>query len=216
MTVAVVETREVAVRAFRIEDLAARFEMLSYDELERAARLPDETRRLRFVAVRSRVRAMLADLLDVAPHEIRFRYGPLGRPSIAWPATGLGFNLSHTNDLCVLAIGPEPVGVDVETVAAGMYLRPVAAMVMADSELDLIERALDPDDAFARIWVRKEAWAKAGGSGLTRALSGRVLSDPEVVSSGLTVKDLDGLGAAVRGAVAMPVGVAAGRVGWSR
>ena len=84
-------------------------------------------------------------------------------------ATGLHFNLSHSEDWALLAVTTAgPVGVDVEHVRP---LRDFDALV--ERFFSAREKAVflsltkeRKPDAFFRLWTRKEAWLKATGEGL--------------------------------------------------
>jgi 4'-phosphopantetheinyl transferase len=136
-------------------------------ETSRAARFAFARDRDRFVAARVALRTLLAQRLGVTAAEVPLGKGPNDRPTI--PAgSELSFNVSHSEDLAAIAIsdGAGPLGVDIER------LRPVAdadALVRAHSSAEeraAVERAARPDEAFLRLWTRKEAAAKALGLGI--------------------------------------------------
>jgi len=147
---------------------------LSADERERQSRFgAPGPRRLDLVA-RGLSRAVLSRLAPgIAPGDWRFSRGS-GRPSLAPPfdATGLHFNLAHTDGLVVLAAGRvDRVGVDVEIL--GRTVRPeLARRYFSATEaaaLDALpagERAL----RFLRLWTLKEAYLKATGQGVGAGL----------------------------------------------
>ena len=149
-------------------DGAAALELLSADERARAERFVFDVHRRRFVACRAALRRLLADRLGVAPRELRFEYGPVGKPSLGAGA-GLRFNVSHSDRYAVLALaqGAE-LGVDIERV------RPLRDMdLVADRVFSAAERAglnAVPADrkaeAFFAGWTRKEAYIKARGEGI--------------------------------------------------
>ena len=80
------------------------------------------------------------------------------------------FSLSHGGDLVLVGLAETPVGVDVEAVpdedvAADLRTR------LHPAEQREIEAAEHLDEAFARVWTRKEAYLKGTGTGLSRGLS---------------------------------------------
>ncbi|HEU5432554.1 MAG TPA: 4'-phosphopantetheinyl transferase superfamily protein [Thermomicrobiales bacterium] len=146
---------------------------LAADERARADRFRFPVDRDRFIAARGILRALLARYLDRDPADLRFTYGPHGKPALAAPAAtgGLEFNLSHADDvaLVVVARGRE-VGVDIERVRPLPDLDAVAAVMFSPAERDLLAAA-PPDrrpDLFFKLWTHKEAYLKALGSGLSR------------------------------------------------
>lgn len=145
---------------------------LSTEEQLRAARFRFDRDRLWFTAARGLLRAVLARYLGVQPAEVRFRYGPKGKPSLAWPPGDSGpveFNLSHSQHvaLCAVARGRR-VGVDVERVRSDIECEDVATYAFSLAEQRSL-RALAPERrprAFFTCWTLKEAYIKARGDGL--------------------------------------------------
>lgn len=145
---------------------------LSLEEQLRAAHFRFDRDRARFTAARGLLRALLGRYLRVAPAEVRFRDGPMGKPSLAWPPGEhplLEFNLSHSLDvaLCAVALGRR-VGVDVEHVQPDIEYEDVAAYAFSLAEQRSL-RALATQSrprAFFTCWTLKEAYIKARGDGL--------------------------------------------------
>lgn len=79
------------------------------------------------------------------------------------------FNASHSGDYVVLAHDLKPLGVDIE----GMKDIDVAELdyLLHADERNYIAQATNKTEAFYHIWVKKEAFLKATGQGLTTNLS---------------------------------------------
>jgi 4'-phosphopantetheinyl transferase len=140
----------------------------------RAARFVRPRDGRRFAICRGALRLILSRLTGYGPEEIAFSTGPGGKPGLSGLSHGadepaLHFNVSHSDDLALIAASPDrELGVDVER------LRPVAeARRIVDSyftpgeqaefaEIDAARTA----SAFIRGWTRKEAILKARGHGL--------------------------------------------------
>lgn len=79
------------------------------------------------------------------------------------------FSLSHTGGHAVLAVSPEPVGVDIEEIRSITDLGSLAARVFSAGELSKF--AAVPlsrrQTAFFSCWTRKEAILKEMGTGLS-------------------------------------------------
>ncbi len=150
------------------ETVADARRLLTPQELARFERILAPAARVRRMAARLGMRVLLASYVGTDPREVEIAYGPHGRPELVGDY-GLSFNLSHTTDLAVLAIGRgRTIGVDIE------------ALRRRVPSVGLIERALDPKEsarvmrvnrrerteAFLRYWTIKEAYAKALGVGL--------------------------------------------------
>jgi 4'-phosphopantetheinyl transferase len=147
--------------------------ILSEDERERAVRFRFDLDRDRYVAGRWLLRLLLAGYLGVPPGEIRFDYGPRGKPCLAeafQPADAhLHFNLSHSQGMVLyaIALGRE-VGVDMEMLRPTLSWESLAPVALSKREtatlttLPLERQA----EAFLTLWTRKEALAKGIGDGL--------------------------------------------------
>lgn len=111
-------------------------------ERDRAARMLSDRARGRWVAARWALRGVLARYAGRDPGEIELRFGDRGKPMLADPDAPLRFNLSHSDELALIAVaGEREVGVDVQAIGA----RPVE---------------------FYAEWTRREAVAKCHGAGL--------------------------------------------------
>ncbi len=156
---------------------------LSPPETERAARFAAPRLTRRWVQGRLFLREALGDLLGTHPALVPLRVGAGGRPFVAGLTDAADVNLSHTDHVVVLAVAAQRVGVDVEEsgrVAGGDLLR-TADVVSTAAEQGALARIAATDtaadgttdesgasEAFARLWVRKEAVLKAEGSGFLR------------------------------------------------
>jgi len=159
-------------RALCPQDATGMSSHLSPEEWLRASRFVFETDRRRFIFARGILRTILGRYLDCPPAALRFTTGPNGKPSLAFPECALRFNVSHSEDLVLLAVAHrQEVGVDVEWMRENMPFE------------DLAEQWFDPRDAwqirilsrpekkrrFFESWTLLEAGVKATGAGLGRA-----------------------------------------------
>jgi len=152
------------------ETWARLYATLSQDERDRSARFRFARDRLRFVAARGTLRALLGRYLRTRPGRIRFSYNAFGKPELS-PAFGsrLRFNLSHSAGLALIAITRDAaIGVDVEYIQPHPDYAEIARGVFSAAELDELDRL--PSDvyplAFLSCWTKKEASLKARGEGL--------------------------------------------------
>jgi 4'-phosphopantetheinyl transferase len=155
-------------------DLQAAADTLSDDERARAARFCFDVHRRRFVLARAALRAVLAEVVGAAPADLRFRYGPRGKPALddgaRWAPQ---FNVSHCDDLAVIAVGADSgVGVDVEAIRPVTELEEIAREYFSAAEqAAILADANEVPRAFFRHWTVKEAWLKADGTGLSGLVS---------------------------------------------
>ena len=150
------------------------------DERARAARLHFDLERRRFIATHGIVREILAGYLGIQASEVRFEYGPFGKPALdAACARGIEFNVSHSRGMALVAVASgRRVGVDVEFLTPGASQKPIAERFFSPAEVAAL-RALPQglqDDAFFACWTRKEAYVKARGEGLSIPLTGFTVS----------------------------------------
>jgi len=150
----------------------AELAVLSRDECERASRFVFARDRRRFLAAHVALRHLLARRADAPAAQLCFAAGPFGKPRLSEASRDCSFNLSHSEDIALVALAPDgEVGVDVEMLrtmddAPALSERNFTARECAE----LAEVAIDARaHAFLRCWTRKEACLKAIGSGLSIA-----------------------------------------------
>jgi 4'-phosphopantetheinyl transferase len=155
---------------------AALMELLSTDEASRAAGFAVERDQARFVAARAALRMLLGEYARVDPRALRFSYSPHGKPLLAsgGGVSTICFNVSHSGELTLIGVALDrAVGVDVERVRNDVDIDVIARRFFSRAEVAALE-ALAPAarrDAFFACWVRKEAYLKARGDGLSRPLA---------------------------------------------
>ena len=139
-------------------------EHLDSTERARAARLAGVGLGHRFERAHSALRRLLCAYTRCAPHTLAFRRGLHGKPYLL--NHRLEFNMSHSGNLWMVAVGMDPLGVDVEIVTDPAP-QEAAPLVFGSNELAALRGThVDQRDAlFFRLWVRKEAVLKALGRG---------------------------------------------------
>lgn len=172
---------EVHVWAASLEQPAASVRalegLLSLRELNRAERFRSEGDRRRYVVAHGILRRVLASYRQADPRTLRFSIGENGKPALSDERgpTALRFNLSHTEDLALIAVtlGRE-IGVDVERVRPISELDSIVESYFTSRERDTLRTMENTArrDAFYRCWTRKESYAKATGGDLSVALGG--------------------------------------------
>jgi len=140
--------------------------ILDDDERERVARFRYEDDQRRAIVARASLRILLGRYLDHAPHELRFVFGPQGKPALTDGA--LEFNVSHSGALVALAFARNaPLGVDVECADRASDLLAIAERFFSPAEAAVVRKAPDVAAAFYRTWTAKESVIKAIGGGLS-------------------------------------------------
>jgi 4'-phosphopantetheinyl transferase len=154
--------------------------LLSAEECDRARRFARRDDAARYVVGHARLRQWLGRRLHVAPQSLRFVENGHGKPMLDAPPSPPCFNLSHSGDWVLIAIDENhPVGVDVEAIRPNMAAIDDFRGVLAPEEQDWLDRmpAGERAQAFARTWVRKEAYIKAIGEGMSRDLKSIAIVD---------------------------------------
>lgn len=149
-------------------------EILSEDEVARTERFRFPHLRRRFVAGRGSLRTILGGYLGVEPRELTFSYSAHGKPSLVEAPVDVQFNVSHSDDLMVVAVCREsPIGVDIEKQDPRFHSLEIAARYFCKSENDEMARRGGEagQRAFFQLWTAKEAVLKATSLGLALDLS---------------------------------------------
>ena len=150
-------------------------ETLDEDEQTRASRFHFEKHQRRFVVGRGVLRSLLGRYLGVRAEEVRFSYGPYGKPALdaGDGESALRFNASHSHELAVyaFALGCD-LGIDVEYIKEDFATEEIAERFFSEYEVETLSRMPREEQAaaFFRCWTRKEAYIKAIGSGLSHPL----------------------------------------------
>jgi 4'-phosphopantetheinyl transferase len=180
--------------AAQVSELA---ELLDTAERDRAGLLT-EVRRRRFVVAHGVLRILVARAAGIQPHEVRWRFGPLGKPEPDVPGAALHVNLSTSGELALIGISRAgPIGVDVERVRSDAPVRRWARFFPPEDRAAVL--AAPPGtaaDVYFALWVRKEAWAKAQGKGVIDGLTLPVSQDDVPVCALTTVQAPPGFAAA--------------------
>jgi 4'-phosphopantetheinyl transferase len=143
--------------------------LLIAEELNRADKFVFERDRNYFLHARHAMRDLLGRYLGIEAQALPITTNQHGKPLLEIQGS-LGFNLSHSGDSAVLAIGTMPeVGIDIEKSPLPDDVRQLAQSVFSKQELRVLA---DIDDAdlwapFFTCWTRKEAFLKSIGVGLS-------------------------------------------------
>lgn len=143
-------------------------------ERSRAAAFRFDQDRRRYIAAHALRRALLTRRFGGPPAGWVFSDRPLERPRVltAVPGAAPVVSLTHTRGLVAAAVADGvAVGVDAEAVTQAPVDQSLASAVCGGEELRRLA-ALERDAAawrraFFRLWVAKEAYAKAVGLGLS-------------------------------------------------
>ena len=128
---------------------------------------------------------LLGELLHMLPERIAFTYSACGKPSVA----GIEFNVAHSGEVILIATHQYRIGIDVEHMARTVDVVGMSGTCLTARERALIVDSPSTQEAFFRLWTRKEAWLKAVGAGLSFPLRRVDVADPAapLIASGAAV-----------------------------
>ena len=159
-------------------------ELLQLPDDERNREFAAPERRRQFQSARFLLRAMLSRFDGGAPDSYRITRGAQGKPVCE---DGPAISITHTRDYVACAVGSSgDLGVDLEAIDARRPARKVARRFFSAAEADWLDN--QPRDRFFMLWVLKEAYGKATGTGVVAAFRDlRCLVEPpriDVLDSG--------------------------------
>ncbi len=140
---------------------------LTAEERQRASAFVRRSDGARWATSRGALRGVLGRYLDRPPADIAFERGRGGKPRVA--GSDLQYNLTHSFEMAVCAVGLTDLGVDIEKIRAAPMAAGIAAgIVSADGPIRPDEAgSAELDWAFFHAWTRVEAALKATGEGLS-------------------------------------------------
>ena len=146
------------------------FVVLSDNEKQRAQAYHIEADRNCYVLTHGILRYLLATYTNVTPQALCFTQQAHGKPILVREQGGqpIEFNLSHTREYAVIAIGLSPVGVDIEYIREDIKALRLASRFFSQAEYQALSALPTHEQASAFIyaWTIKEAWVKASGQGI--------------------------------------------------
>lgn len=181
-------------------------DLLSVAELGRALGIARTAALTDYLRAHTWLRQRLAEYLDVPPEEIEIAENEHGKPYIEAPATDLSFNLSYSGGRAVLGAGFRmEVGVDIEPLGGAKLNPEMMRRVLSRPEAETVRQSGNMKREFYKLWVRKEAMAKANGWGVGEETTTNLLGLSPVERDGFEVTDLN-IGDEFAAAVAVPAG----------
>jgi len=152
--------------------------MLDDAERVRASRFLSASKRARFIEAHAQLRRILAAYTAVDPKELVLSHSSEGKPRIAAPEefSSLHFNLSHSEDLALLAVARLEVGVDIELIRDTVRSCRLARLILGAGESEHLLRLPENEMnlVFHLHWTLREAFCKARGKGILSLLGNAV------------------------------------------
>jgi len=149
------------------------FSLLNSEEKERAVRFISETLTSRYTIAQGAMRLILSYYLQIKPRDVSYRFGPYKKPYLKEGLSNLQFNLTHSQDLALVAISrDDEVGIDLEKINPQTLEKNLVNAFLTVNELATFhtlskEKQLE---AFFSAWTHKEALLKLLGVGLYKEM----------------------------------------------
>lgn len=158
---------DVYVFSSGLKSVAGHYDLLSPSEKLRAERIGTEVGRSRFIASRSFLRLAIGGFLGTGPFRSEFILGWLGKLYLSQPHSRVCFNVSHTDNVIVVACASRRVlGVDIERSDREISTS-VLRHIYLPEDIEHFSSGHDAARAVLLGWVCKEAVLKCIGSGLS-------------------------------------------------
>jgi 4'-phosphopantetheinyl transferase len=142
---------------------------LSVDERDTVERFHSSEDKTKFIKRRSFYRHILGYYCDIPPANIEFIRNKFGKPTLSTEqnAAGISFSCSSSKDVAVIALmnGGE-IGVDIEKLIDNFSISKVSPQLFTENEISKIRESENGRQLFFELWTKKEALAKARGTGI--------------------------------------------------
>ena len=158
-------------------------------ERERILRYRPERSRIRFICARGILKQLLGSYAGLNPQDIRFDYGPLGKPYLkADVDMPIQFNATHTRNEALYAFccGAE-LGVDIEFTSRSVNHEQLARKKLTLEECQFYDSLSEERRRkfILSLWTRKEAYGKARGVGIRYPLNAANLIGTEGLNNAI-------------------------------
>ncbi|MNK02953.1 4'-phosphopantetheinyl transferase sfp [compost metagenome] len=136
--------------------------VLSIQELKKSKRFIKKLDGERYAIGKYLLRIILSYFTGISPASLKFNTIANKKPAIE----GIEFNVSHSGNLIVIAIGPQMIGADVEFINKNFDYELILPNCFNQNEQTFIHNYDNRLLNFYTLWTRKEAILKASGEGL--------------------------------------------------
>lgn len=146
------------------------YDAMPYERQEKINALRQEPDRRRSLAAGILLMYGLAER-NIQTEQLSFCYGPHHKPYLKHMPQ-IQFNLSHAGNYALACFGTKELGIDIEQI--GRSINPRHARFCTEREQAYLGRISEKsawDQAFVKLWTRKESFIKAIGAGLSFPLN---------------------------------------------
>ena len=164
--------------------------LLSKKEQEKLQHYKNLTAQHTALITRAICRLVLSQYTNTPPSDLSFIKNQHGKPELTNNTNKIRFNLSHNNDLIIIAIcAKDDIGCDIENPLRKVNIEPLTRRYFSEQEhLEIC--TLTPkiqQQRFFEMWTLKEAFVKATGIGISLGLD-TFYFDKDVVNKEINVQ----------------------------
>ena len=158
-----------------ISDLIVQYlkTLLSKKEKEKLAHYKNSKAQHTALITRAICRMVLSQYTNTAPSKLNFIKNQHGKPELTDNKNKIRFNLSHNNDLIIIAIcTKDDIGCDIENPLRKVNIEPLTRRYFSEQEhLEICTLTSKvQQQRFFEMWTLKEAFVKATGIGISLGL----------------------------------------------
>lgn len=139
--------------------------VINKEELKRAQRYYHKKDHDRFIICRTILKLLLEQHTNILATKINIKVDPNKKPYVN-TTPNLFFNISHSGAYAAMAFSNTQVGIDIEKIKSKPIEREIITSIFNNTEANLIINAPNTNQLFYKLWTRKEALAKASGTGI--------------------------------------------------
>jgi len=165
------------------------FLLLNEQEKQKSSTFIRPELQKKYIKTRGVLRKVLSSYLNIDPQEIKIKTTDYGKPFI--DHASLFFNLSHTaNKFVIVVSNTGEVGIDLEQNKPRKNLQGLVKKCFSEVEQVSWHKIADEKKTiqFYSLWVRKEAFVKAVGRGISLGLDQCVIN-PKNLNQFLSIPD---------------------------
>jgi len=147
--------------------------LITDEELAKITTFKNSSAQKTSLVSRAMCRLVLSQYTHTPAQTHQFTLNRHGKPSLLNNPRQLRFNLSHNEDLVIMAICIEDsIGCDIENPTRKVSIDPITRRYFSSQEHKMLtsKEGKDKNDAFFKIWTLKEAFVKATGVGINLGL----------------------------------------------
>ncbi len=119
-----------------------------------------------FIIRRALLKILLAEFRGLRVDQITIAIHHNKKPYLS-SHPSLFFNVSHTTEYALIAIGEIPIGIDIEKVNRDYDYSDTIKYVFNKTDRNILAKASDQKRTYFSFWTRKEAIVKATGKGIS-------------------------------------------------